>query len=314
MELVEELRPELHRYCARMTGSVFDGEDVLQETFAKAYYALGQMREPPNLKPWLFRIAHNTALDFLRRYERSNVELVPDVPERAQAQNDGVDPSLVEAALTVFVELRRPSSAARSSSRTCSDTRWKRRRRRSASPPAPSRRRCFARAPTSCVRRARPRRSRLAPPQTAHDQAALRQYVDLVQRARLGRAAVASRRRSARRSRVARPAADAASGVLRSKLCPGSSEKKTSARRWGPSTASRRLRYSGSVLECRARVLHLARGGRTACVSLVRDFRYIPYIAEGATFLTFAVEMHAWSPILVRSGRSGCALTHFILA
>jgi RNA polymerase sigma factor (sigma-70 family) len=105
MELVDGLRPELHRYCARMTGSVFDGEDVLQETLAKAYYALGQMREPPNLKPWLFRIAHNTAMDFLRRYERKNVDLVPDVPDRAQPEDAGVDPMLVEAALGVFVEL-----------------------------------------------------------------------------------------------------------------------------------------------------------------------------------------------------------------
>lgn len=105
MELVDELRPELHRYCARMTGSVFDGEDVVQDTLAKAYYALGQMREPPNLKPWLFRIAHNTAIDFLKRYERKNVELVSDVPEPAQTEDAGVDPELVEAALSVFVEL-----------------------------------------------------------------------------------------------------------------------------------------------------------------------------------------------------------------
>jgi RNA polymerase sigma factor (sigma-70 family) len=105
MELVDGLRPELHRYCARMTGSVFDGEDVLQETLAKAYYALGQMLEPPNLKPWLFRIAHNTAIDFLRRYERKNVDLVPDVPDRAEPEDAGVDPALVEAALSVFVEL-----------------------------------------------------------------------------------------------------------------------------------------------------------------------------------------------------------------
>ena len=104
MELVNELRPELHRYCARMTGSVFDGEDVVQDTLAKAYYALGQMIEPPNLRPWLFRIAHNTAMDYLKRYERKNVELVADPPERAQAQAHGVDPELVEAALSVFVE------------------------------------------------------------------------------------------------------------------------------------------------------------------------------------------------------------------
>lgn len=105
MELVDELRPELHRYCARMTGSVFDGEDVVQETLAKAYYALGQMLEPPNLRPWLFRIAHNTAMDFLKRYERKNVEPVSDLPERAEPEETRVDPALVEAALGAFVEL-----------------------------------------------------------------------------------------------------------------------------------------------------------------------------------------------------------------
>jgi RNA polymerase sigma factor (sigma-70 family) len=105
MELVDDIRPELHRYCARMTGSIFDGEDVVQETLAKAYYALGQMVQPPNLKPWLFRIAHNTAMDFLKRYERLHVQPVADVPDRAQPEESVVDPALVEAALTVFAEL-----------------------------------------------------------------------------------------------------------------------------------------------------------------------------------------------------------------
>src|SRR5437870_9119034 len=93
MDLVAEVRPELHRYCARMTGSVFDAEDVVQDTLAKAYYALGQMMEPPNLKPWLFRIAHNTAMDFLRRYERKNIDVVPELPERDEPENDEVDPT-----------------------------------------------------------------------------------------------------------------------------------------------------------------------------------------------------------------------------
>ena len=108
MELVDEMRPELHRYCARMTGSVFDGEDVVQDTLAKAYYALGQTFDPPNLRPWLFRIAHNTALDYLRRYERKNVDIVPEVPDRVYIEETGestTDPELVEAALTVFLEL-----------------------------------------------------------------------------------------------------------------------------------------------------------------------------------------------------------------
>ena len=105
MELVDEIRPELHRYCARMTGSVFDGEDVVQDTLAKAYFALGQMVQPPNLRPWLFRIAHNTAMDYIKRYERQHVEPVAELPERAQPEDDNVDPLLVESALTAFTEL-----------------------------------------------------------------------------------------------------------------------------------------------------------------------------------------------------------------
>src|SRR4029453_8287319 len=70
LALVAEVRPELHRYCARMTGSIADGEDVVQDALARAYYELSDLKEVPNLRPWLFRIAHNRAIDYLRRYER----------------------------------------------------------------------------------------------------------------------------------------------------------------------------------------------------------------------------------------------------
>jgi RNA polymerase sigma factor (sigma-70 family) len=66
-----ELRPELHRYCARLMGSVIEGEDVVQDTLARAFVALQELEEKglaemPPLRPWLFRIAHNRALDLLR--------------------------------------------------------------------------------------------------------------------------------------------------------------------------------------------------------------------------------------------------------
>ncbi|HMJ98803.1 MAG TPA: sigma-70 family RNA polymerase sigma factor, partial [Reyranella sp.] len=69
--LADELRPELHRYCARLMGSVIDGEDVVQDTLVRAYVALQDLEaqgleEMPPLRPWLFRIAHNRALDLLR--------------------------------------------------------------------------------------------------------------------------------------------------------------------------------------------------------------------------------------------------------
>ncbi len=71
--LLGELRPKLHRYCARMTGSVVDGEDVIQEALVKAIEAFSQAGSIANLEGWLFRIAHNAALDFLRRRARQNV-------------------------------------------------------------------------------------------------------------------------------------------------------------------------------------------------------------------------------------------------
>ena len=105
------MRPELHRYCARMTGSVFDGEDVVQETLAKAYYALSEMESPPPLRPWLFHIAHNAAMDFLRRYEHRKVEATADIEEVMDMsgspllEEHGPDGERVEAALTVFAAL-----------------------------------------------------------------------------------------------------------------------------------------------------------------------------------------------------------------
>src|ERR1700734_2127323 len=68
--LVGEFRPKLHRYCARMTGSAVDGEDIVQDALIKALAALPSVGVIDNPEGWLFRIAHNTALDFLRRRAR----------------------------------------------------------------------------------------------------------------------------------------------------------------------------------------------------------------------------------------------------
>jgi RNA polymerase sigma-70 factor, ECF subfamily len=78
--VVGQLRPKLHRYCARMTGSVIDGEDVVQEALLKAIRAFPHEGSIADLEGWLFRITHNAALDFLRRRARyqatySNQEL-----------------------------------------------------------------------------------------------------------------------------------------------------------------------------------------------------------------------------------------------
>ena len=68
--LLTEQRAKLHRYCARMVGSVIDGEDVLQDAMLKAVDAFEAAGAIGNPEGWLFRIAHNSALDFLRRRAR----------------------------------------------------------------------------------------------------------------------------------------------------------------------------------------------------------------------------------------------------
>jgi len=104
LALVAGVRPELHRYCARLTGSVIEGEDIVQETLAKAFYALSLSPEVPALRPWLFRIAHNAALDFLKSHGRRYTEVLADVDEVAGFV-DQPDPAVVRAALARFVAL-----------------------------------------------------------------------------------------------------------------------------------------------------------------------------------------------------------------
>lgn len=65
-DAVRSLRPQIHRYCAHMAGSVIDGEDIVQSTFIKAFEALKRGDKVEKIEPWLYRIAHNNAMDLLR--------------------------------------------------------------------------------------------------------------------------------------------------------------------------------------------------------------------------------------------------------
>ena len=83
--LVADVRPQLLRYCARMTGSAVDGEDIVQEALAKVYFRLPQLGHVENLRAWLFRVAHNKALDYLRRYDvRFGEALEGELPAPAE--------------------------------------------------------------------------------------------------------------------------------------------------------------------------------------------------------------------------------------
>jgi RNA polymerase sigma-70 factor (ECF subfamily) len=66
-QFLGEVRSRLQRYAARMTGSVIDGEDVVQEAIVKAIEAFAGAGSITSAEAWLIRITHNAAMDFLRR-------------------------------------------------------------------------------------------------------------------------------------------------------------------------------------------------------------------------------------------------------
>lgn len=112
-QLLVAQRPRLHRYCARMVGSVIDGEDVMQDAMMKAVEAFPAAGLRGNPEAWLLRIAHNTALDFLRRRARlQSLHSGEDVDMIADPIDSVDNRQIAAASLRTFMRL---SVAERSS-------------------------------------------------------------------------------------------------------------------------------------------------------------------------------------------------------
>lgn len=115
--MADALRPRLHRYASGLTGSVIDGEDVVQDTFVRAFAAIGDLPADTPLKPWLFRIAHNRGIDLLRSAKRWATE--PIDPDREVIDQGAANPEdatlqreAVGLAVSQFAALPVPQRAA----------------------------------------------------------------------------------------------------------------------------------------------------------------------------------------------------------
>ncbi len=104
--LLPAVRGELHRYLARMTGSVIDGEDILQDALLSAAIALQDGSKVENMRAWLFRIAHNTALNVFkaRRREAAMKDHLLHLPPSEQPETSLTLPE----ALTPYLSLTPP--------------------------------------------------------------------------------------------------------------------------------------------------------------------------------------------------------------
>jgi RNA polymerase sigma factor (sigma-70 family) len=104
--MLSGLRQKLHRFCARMAGSVIDGEDIVQETLIKALQAVDGSMTVERPEQWLFRIAHNAAQDHLRRRHRERSRMTETDMTMIEDPSGSADARLAAAAgLRSFMQL-----------------------------------------------------------------------------------------------------------------------------------------------------------------------------------------------------------------
>ena len=77
----------LYRTALRLTHRPADAEDLVQDTYLKAFRAAGQFKAGTNLRAWLFTILHNTARNRARDHARDHVDIDSDAVERAADTN-----------------------------------------------------------------------------------------------------------------------------------------------------------------------------------------------------------------------------------
>jgi len=134
--LVERHSRNLFRLAYRMTGHQQDAEDVVQETFLRAYRQLAKFDERASFGTWLYRIAANCALDTIRarkrRAEQNESAVEEGAPDPIQSLPDSAPPpdrlamsgqagQRVAAALNELSEMERTAFVLRHFEGMCID-------------------------------------------------------------------------------------------------------------------------------------------------------------------------------------------------
>jgi RNA polymerase sigma-70 factor (ECF subfamily) len=90
----------LYRTALRLTHSRADAEDLVQDTFLRAFRSAGQFKPGTNLRAWLFTILHNAARNRARDRARDHVTVDSEAVERAgETASAGIDPAATPESL-----------------------------------------------------------------------------------------------------------------------------------------------------------------------------------------------------------------------
>ena len=89
--LIDKYKGPVFNLAYRMTGNHQDAEDLAQETFIKAYEALGTFNREKRFFPWLYAIALNLVRNHVKK-QRMSLSLGNNAPEWNISQNDRGNP------------------------------------------------------------------------------------------------------------------------------------------------------------------------------------------------------------------------------
>src|SRR5436309_11938639 len=87
--LVDRHSRNIYRLAFRMTGRAEDAEDVVQETFVRAYRQLGRFEARSNFATWLYRIGFNCSIDYMRARPKRESAETDERLEQASGQTGG---------------------------------------------------------------------------------------------------------------------------------------------------------------------------------------------------------------------------------
>ena len=90
-QLVDETSAHIYRVALQILGDDQDAEDVLQETYIKAFRALPDFEGRSSLTTWLYRIAVNEALMLVRKRKPQPISVEESTPFDAEAESEGME-------------------------------------------------------------------------------------------------------------------------------------------------------------------------------------------------------------------------------
>jgi RNA polymerase sigma-70 factor (ECF subfamily) len=113
LDRVEPFRPALHGYCRRLTGDLWDAEDLVQDTLVRAFAGLGRIHDPVrNPRAYLLRTATNLWIDGLRRRRREEALLAEAGPGPEAGPTRGSEGELHDAGRALLQRLAPRERAA----------------------------------------------------------------------------------------------------------------------------------------------------------------------------------------------------------